>query len=211
VTAVNLHSNATVRDAKPDDLPAVRDVLVGAFLHGDLGPWLIQDLDTRHQTYVPYFEMFAAHALANGRMDITDDARAVAVWHTVAEGHQPGIRDYDARLTEITGKFLDRFAELDRAMAQHHPPEPAHDYLALLAVHPGHQRQGIGSRLLKHHHRKLDAAGTPAFLEATGTRNRHLYTRHGYAPLPPYRLNPGGPQLYPMWRPARPSAAAGLP
>jgi GNAT superfamily N-acetyltransferase len=212
VITVGLQSNtSTIRDAKPADLESVRDVLVEAFLYGDLGPWLIPHLDTRHRIYVPYFEMLAEHAIEHATVDITTGAPAVAIWYTVAEGHQPAVRDCDARLTEITGRFRGRFVELDRAMAQHHPRKPLHDYLAFLAVHPEHQRQGLGSRLLRHHHGELDRSGTPAFLEATGTLNRRLYTRHGYAPLPTYRLNPGGPQLYPLWRPARSQSAAGLP
>jgi ribosomal protein S18 acetylase RimI-like enzyme len=200
-------SSTTIGKATPDDLDAVRYVLVEAFLHGDLGPWLVPHVDTRHRIYWPYFAMLAEHALQYGLVEMTDDAQAVAVWYPIAGGHQPVIADYDTRLKAVTGTFVSRFTELDRAMHEHHPREQWHHYLAFLAVHPDHQRRGLGSALLSHHHAALDEAGTPAFVEATGTRNRHLYTRHGYLPRPAYRLSPGGPRLYPMWRPAAPHRA----
>jgi len=207
---MNYQSNDTaIRDAKPDDLETVTDVLAEAFLHGDLGPWLIPHLDTRHKVYVPYFEMLAQHAIEYGHVEITDEAPAVAIWYTVAGGRQPAIHGYDTRLREITGKYYRRFVEMDRAMGEHHPRDQWHQYLAFLAVDPEHQGRGLGSALLKHHHAELDQAGTPSFLEATGTRNRHLYTRHGYLPRPTYRLSPDGPQLYPLWRPAAPHQTAG--
>jgi GNAT superfamily N-acetyltransferase len=77
-----------------------------------------------------------------------------------------------------------------------------------LAVHPHHQRQGLGSALLRAHHATLDQAGLPAYLEASGTRGRALSLRHGYTDTGrPVQL-PGGPAMYPMWRPAsRPATA----
>jgi ribosomal protein S18 acetylase RimI-like enzyme len=201
VTAVNSRTCiTTIRQATLGDLDAVRYVLVEAFLHGDLAGWLIPDLDTRHRIYWSYFEMLAEHALLYGRVELTHDATAVAIWHTIADGHQSAIPDYDARLKTITTRSQPRFAALDQAMHEHHPHD-WHAYLAFLAVHPRHQGHGLGSALLHHHHAALDQAGTPAYLEATGARNRHLYLRHGYLHRPTYRISGDGPQLYPLWRP----------
>ena len=57
----------------------------------------------------------------------------------------------------------------------------------------------MGSALLAHHHTALDATGTPAYLEATGSRNARLYARHGYRPRRSYRITGDGPTLHPMW------------
>ncbi|MDT4995159.1 MAG: hypothetical protein QOH97_5051, partial [Actinoplanes sp.] len=46
---MNYRSPVKVRDADPDDLTTVRDVLVEAFLHTDIGIWLVPHLDTRHR------------------------------------------------------------------------------------------------------------------------------------------------------------------
>lgn len=198
---MSYRSPVKVRDADPDDLIAVRDVLVEAFLHADIGNWLVPHLDTRHRILRGYFAMVADHAIEYGHVEIADDNSAVALWYTIAGGLRPAIGDYDARLKEITGKFHGRFAELDRVMDEHHPGEDFHQHLAYLAVHPESQRAGRGRTLLAHHHAELDAAGTPAFVHAPGVRCRQLFVRHGYKPRLPYRIAPGEPQVYPLWRP----------
>ena len=48
-----------------------------------------------------------------------------------------------------------------------------------------------------------DAAGQPAYLEATTDANKRLYLRHGFVELDPLPLPDNGPVLYPMWRDPR--------
>ncbi|WP_238161769.1 GNAT family N-acetyltransferase [Micromonospora endolithica] len=137
-------------------------------------------------------------------MDVDDDFRAAALWIRVQDRFTPDITDYDVRLARATRDAVGRFVALDLAMHAAHPTGLPHEYLAFLAVDPRHQGQGLGSRLLRHHHAVLDADGTPAYLEATGDRNARLYARHGYQPgQPPYRAG-DSPALRPMWRPPRP-------
>lgn len=197
------HTTA-VRTAHHDDAPAIAELLVEAFLHGDLGPWLIPHLDTRARIYRPYFALLTEQALDHGDVRVTGDRAtgltAVAIWYPIAGGPPPTPVDYDVRLAQVTGRFLHRFAALDDAMHRHHPYDAWHHYLAFLAVHPDRQHHGLGSALLEHHHAELDAAGTPAYLEATGARNARLYARHGYRPRSSYRINGDGPALHPMWR-----------
>ncbi len=199
---MNYRSHVKVHDAGPDDLNTVRDLLVEAFLHTTIGTWLIPHVDTRYRAFQRYFEMHADHAIEFGHVHITDDASAVALWHTVTGGQQPPIDDYDARLKEITGKSCHRFQQLDRAMNENHPPEHWHQHLAFLAVHPEYQHAGRSSKLLTHHQAELDQAGTPAFVHAPGVQCRQLFIRHGYKPRLPYQLTPGDPLLYPLWRPS---------
>jgi ribosomal protein S18 acetylase RimI-like enzyme len=92
-------------------------------------------------------------------------------------------------------------------MDQAHPHQP-HHYLLFLAVRPGEQNRGYGSALLDHHHRLLDEAGTPAYLEAASLDSVRLYQRHGYAPLGQPLTLPrrSDPDLWPMWRQPQPSS-----
>lgn len=198
-----------IRSAEEADDRNLTMVLVAAFFFGDFAPYLIPDAAERASHYFPYFEILANHALRTGQVDliIEDEAAmpaAAAIWYRVGPGSPvvdpPG---YDARLLAAVGPYLARFVSLDRAMHEHHPTGCDHDYLGHLAVQPALQGRGLGSRLLAYHHRQLDAAGLPAYLEATGERNRHLYQRHGYAPLDPYGVGEAGPLLHPMWRPAQ--------
>jgi GNAT superfamily N-acetyltransferase len=95
--------------------------------------------------------------------------------------------------------------ETPRAFAsmEEHRPHAPHYFLWLHGVDPDRQSEGIGSALMRPVLERADAEGVPAYLEATSTRNRALYERHGFELLRERRW-PGGPPLYPMWRePAR--------
>ncbi len=198
------HTTA-VRTATPSDAPAIAELLAEAFLHGDLAPWLIPHLDTRARIYRSYFALLTEQALDHGHVQVTSDhttgLTAAALWYPIAGGPPPAAADYDTRLAEITGPHLHRFTALDQTMHRHHPYDTWHHYLALLAVHPDRQHQGLGSALLRHHHAELDNNTTPAYLEATSSRNARLYARHGYRPRSTYRVTRDGPPLHPMWRP----------
>jgi GNAT superfamily N-acetyltransferase len=190
------------------DAAAVSQVITEAFC--DLVPsrWLIADAAARRQIFPGYFRIFTEHALTAGIVHTTPGHTAAALWlPTGPDGPQPPA-GYDEKLAAVTGPWLARFVTFDAELDRHHRTGEAHHHLALMAVHPHHQRQGIGSALLAAHHATLDEAGIPAYLEAASARARALYARHGYAPAgQPIQL-PGGPSLYPMWRPASHPAAA---
>jgi GNAT superfamily N-acetyltransferase len=59
----------------------------------------------------------------------------------------------------------------DEELARRHPAGLPHHHLAILAVRPDQQGQGIGTRLLDAHHAILDAKGIVAYLEASDERN----------------------------------------
>jgi GNAT superfamily N-acetyltransferase len=203
--SISSAAGLVIRPARRDDLAAVTATLAAAFLHGDLAGWLIPDPATRRNVYGGndgYFAMFADYFLYHGLVDASDDLAAVALWWPVGDQLDLDIPDYTSRLAKMCGPAVGRFLALDMTMHAHHPTRRPHDYLTFLAVHPDRHGHGLGSALLRHHHTRLDTAGSPAYLEATGIRNRALYTRHGYQPSPPITI-PGGLQLHPMWRPAQ--------
>jgi GNAT superfamily N-acetyltransferase len=86
-----------------------------------------------------------------------------------------------------------------------HPVQQAHDYLALLAVHPARQSRGLGGWLLHEHHRVLDRDAAAGYLHAPSTRSRDFYRRAGWRMHGgPFEIFPGGPLMYPMMRDPRP-------
>jgi GNAT superfamily N-acetyltransferase len=188
--------------ATPADADAVTQVIAEAF--HDLVPsrWLIADAAARRQVFPAYFAIFTGHALATGTVYTTPERTGAALWLPIGpDGPQPP-PGYGEKLAEVTGRWVSRFLAFDAALDRHHRTGQAHHHLAIMAVHPRHQRQGIGSALLAAHHATLDAAGLPAYLEASSNRSRALYLRHGYTDTGrPVQLS-GGPALYPMWRPA---------
>jgi GNAT superfamily N-acetyltransferase len=193
-----------VHRAHPCDVDAVTEILADGFLHGDLGPWLVPNLDHRRRIYGAYFDIFAEYFLGHGTVEVDDDFMAAALWIRVDDQFDPHIADYDVRLARATRYAYGRFVDLDRAMHTTHPTGLPHEYLAFLAVHPTRQRLGLGTRLLRHHHALLDAEGIPAYLEATGDRNARLYARHGYQPSHQPIIAGDSPPLHPMWRTPQP-------
>lgn len=186
------------------DADALSQVIAAAF--HDLAPsrWLIPGEAARRRVFPGYFRIFVEHALATGTVHTTPDRTAVALWLPVGHSGPQPPAGYDARLAEETGRLVDRFVIFDAELDRYHPAGTAHHHLALMAVHPDHQHQGVGTALLRAHHTTLDEAGIPAYLEASGTRSRSWYLRHGYADhgARPIEL-PERIRMYPMMRPAR--------
>jgi GNAT superfamily N-acetyltransferase len=63
---------------------------------------------------------------------------------------------YAGQLAEATGPFLDRFLAFDVVLARHHLTGAPHHHLAILAVRPDTQCQGIGTALVQAHHAAFD-------------------------------------------------------
>jgi ribosomal protein S18 acetylase RimI-like enzyme len=190
--------------ASGGDAQTLGQVIADAF--HDLPPatWLIADQHARRAVFPGYFRLLVDVALTAGTVDTIPGRLAAALWLPVtADGPGPLPAGYPALLAQATGPYTKRFAAFDTMLDRHHPTGTAHEYLAILAVHPTVQGQGIGTALLRHHHTVLGNAGTPAYLEASALRNFALYTRHGYLPVPgaPFHLPGNGPPLWPMWRP----------
>ncbi|HEV2783206.1 MAG TPA: GNAT family N-acetyltransferase [Actinophytocola sp.] len=186
--------------AEPGRAARVSALIAHAFV--DLPPtrWLVADPVERERRLDAQFVILVEHALRHGHVEVTSDGAAAAVWFHNDGAEPPPPPDYDERLAAAAGPHLPRFRALDDAFAAHHPHEP-HHHLAFLAVRPDRQRRGLGSLLLSRHHRRLDEAGIPAYLEASTTRSRDLYLRHGYELTgDPFHLPEDGPPFWPMWR-----------
>lgn len=186
-----------IRSATPGEAGAIAELVATAFADLEAVPYLVPEREGRHEIMTANFLIFVDYAMEHGEIDLIDDGPAVAVWipRTAA---LPEPADYERRLAEATGPWIDRFRVLDGLFDKHHPHEP-HHHLAFLAVHPDRQGGGLGTTLLEHHHDRLD--GIPAYLEASSTRSRDLYARHGYQEKEPFAL-PNGALFWPMWRPA---------
>jgi GNAT superfamily N-acetyltransferase len=198
-----------VRRADAGDASGVAGVVAEAFHDLAMSHWLIPDPVERARIYPEYFRIFVDMGVEHGEVDVIDDADGrvlgAAVWHLVTPEPPPVPDDYDQLVDKICGRWADNARALDATMERHHPHEP-HHYLALLAIRPGHQGQGFGSTLLRHHHARLDAEGIPAYLEASSPRARDLYVRHGFRRKhDPFVMVDGvpaesGPAMWPLWR-----------
>ncbi|WP_158558298.1 GNAT family N-acetyltransferase [Spongiactinospora gelatinilytica] len=184
-------------------------IIATSFHEQEISAWTIPPDDDRRRVMPPLFSMAAESALVHGEVHATADLSAVAVWFPQGAEPLPETPDRDARVEAFAGPHWERIRRMEEEMDKRHPQDP-HHYLAFLAVLPGHQGRRMGTRLLAEYHRKLDEAGMPAYLEASSTRSRRLYLRHGYQDLGDPIFMPDGPPMFPMWRPSRSTASAPL-
>jgi GNAT superfamily N-acetyltransferase len=181
------------------DLEVLSQVIADAFHDLAVSHWLIPDPDARSAIFPGYFRILLQHALAAGLVCTTPQRTAAALW-LPATGSAPPPDGYAGHLAKATGPFLDRFLTFDEELARHHLIGALHHHLAILAVRPDSQGQGIGAALLQAHHATFDWQGIAAYLDASGERSRDLYLRHGYTDHgEPIEL-PDGPPMYPMVR-----------
>lgn len=195
-----------VIQADASDTTVLSQVIADAFF--DLPPsrWLVPDPDARRAIFPGYFQIAIEHTLATGTVQTTPDRDAVALWLYVEDELPLPPPDYLLRLADATGASIGRFIAFDAAIEQHHPAGEPHFYLAMLAVRPDRQGQGIGTSLLTAYHQQIDqTTGVPCYLDAADERLHRFYRRHDYVPRPggPFSLADGAPAMWPMLRPAR--------
>jgi GNAT superfamily N-acetyltransferase len=157
--------------AGPEDAGTLAQVIADAFFDLPQSRWLISDPGQRRVVFPAYFRIFVDHALAAGLVHTTQGRTGVALWLPVsADGPVPPGTGYNVRLAQITGPWAARFQVLDTELGRRHPAGTAHHHLAMLAVRPDAQGQGIGAAMLRSQHATLDEEGTPAYLEASTPR-----------------------------------------
>jgi hypothetical protein len=189
---------AAVRRATGDDIPALSTVMADALLDRPVAAWLVPDVAERPVLLHRYAHLVLTHGFEHGQVDTTDDRAAVTVWYSRLEPPAPAAAwMYD--LHRLLGPHAPRFALL-HAYVDAVLPHTPHHHLAHVAARPG--QSGAARALLVSHHRRLDAEGLPAYTEVSSTRPREdLSAWLGYEPRSPILLEPGGPELWRMWRP----------
>lgn len=176
---------------------AISTIVLG-FAADPMTRWVWPDASEYLEVMPRFVKAFGGRAFEHGTADITEGARAAALWLP------PGVEPDDAEMGAIMERALRReiaedVAVLMKGMAEHHPHEP-HWYLPLFAADPKWIGQGLGALLMKHALRRCDEQGTVAYLESSNPRNISLYERHGFKITG--RIQSGSsPVLTPMLRP----------
>lgn len=201
-----------IRVATFDDAPEVGRILAAGFSDDPVMTWVFAE-PGRHEKLETLFAFLAAEDLVPmGATYIGGEA--CAAW--TPPDPEPWPDERGARFVQTVapvfgGEDFVRLAALNDAMSAAHPKE-SHWYLGVIGTVPAWRGKGLGSALLAHALAPIDAAGLPAYLEATSERNAALYARFGFVRTGTIEL-PDGPSLIAMWRePAArttPSPAAG--
>lgn len=211
-----------VRQVTDDDKPALAAVMARAFERDPALAWVFRDEATRRARLEGLFALALADiSPPDNEVLTTPDLGGVAVWNhrrpasPASDGAAP---DPEAAAAErqlfgdamTASGFLaeetDRMLTFLGIMDDHHPHEPEHWYLGILAADGDRQGRGIGSACMGAKLVDLDRAGLPAYLESSNERNVPLYERHGFRVTGVIDL-PDGPPLWAMWREPAPAGS----
>ncbi|MFC8131788.1 GNAT family N-acetyltransferase [Streptomyces sp. NPDC057302] len=198
-----------IRRAGESDRADVVRLLDEAFRDDPVSSWVFPDEEHRRRSHGGLMEAFLDLSLSQGFVDITQDGTAVALWWSVPAGEQEGEEEGPAQLQAAVDPDNARIGEIGRLTGEAHPTDRPHQYLHMIGVSPERQGEGLGSALIGAVLDRCDQEGLHAYLEASSSRSRALYTRLGFHFTGSAIDLPGGPQLWPMWRDPRPFAANG--
>jgi GNAT superfamily N-acetyltransferase len=215
-----------VRTAGEEDRELLVRLLDEAFQDDPVSCWVFPGDEHRRTTHPLLMGAFTDIVLAEGRVDVTEDGSACALWLSVPgddHGHDsaaddPGQDNADdfakgdsvigdaaesdgpAQLREAVDPDNERVELIGRLTADIHPAGRAHAYLWMIAVAPERQGEGLGTALIASVLDRCDREGLPAYLEASNARSRKLYERLGFTLAGRPLDLPDGPRMWPMWR-----------
>lgn len=191
-----------VREATNADVDAAVDTLTQALLDYPMTRACL-DPDGYVDRLTQYHRLFVtAIGMPHGRVWVTDDVRAVAIWlppDLPADAFEP----HSKAFREIAGSRAEVTAEYGQAIALFHPRRPSW-LLALAAVHPDHQRQGLGHAVIRPGLAVADAAHSPTFVETQDPANVGFYESLGFTVIAELELPHNGPMHYALYRPPQP-------
>ena len=191
-----------IRRARWSDRAVVNRLLHDAFVDDPVSVWVFPDATDRSIRHSALISAFLDLTLSEGRVDMTRDGTAVALWLSVPAG-QLADGSGPALVREVVDPDNERIELMGRLTEAAHPTDRAHEYLQLVAVEPGRQGEGLGGALISATLTHCDRQGVPAYLEASTARSRCLYERLGFAFTGRTVDLPGGPAMWPMWRDPR--------
>jgi ribosomal protein S18 acetylase RimI-like enzyme len=196
-------SEVTARPATAADADAAAATLARAFFDDPLICFLLRDEARRPAAMPKLFKLLFRLGLPHGACDVTTGFESVALWRPPGAWHIP-FHQYitnGAAFIDIFGfgGAMQVMGAMD-VIEKRHPHEP-HWYLQAIGTDPARQGKGYGGAVIRRQLALADAAGMPAYLESSKETNIPIYKSFGFEVTGEIKL-PGGPTLWPMWRPA---------
>lgn len=191
-----------IREATVADVEGAADTLAEAFADYPFTRHTITADD--HLARLREFQriFLAEVGLPHGRVHVSDDLAAVAVWSTPdSGGADVTLERLLPTLIELAGDRADAYASAEATMERHRPTGPVW-FLGTVGVRPDAQGRGLGREVVRAGLREADAGGVPAFLETSTRGNVRLYESLGFTVDAEYDLPDGGPRTWAMSRPA---------
>jgi GNAT superfamily N-acetyltransferase len=200
-----------IRTAGEGDRELIVRLLDEAFQDDPVSRWVFPGAEDRRAKHPGLMAAFTDIVLAAGRIDVTKDGSACALWLPVPAGedHDGDAEDEGpSQVREAVDPENERIEMIGRLTDAVHPTGRAHEYLWMIGVAPGRQGEGLGTALIEEVLDRCDREGLPAYLEASSARSRKLYERLGFEAAGPALDLPDGPAMWPMWREPAPHRPA---
>ncbi|HKG35427.1 MAG TPA: GNAT family N-acetyltransferase [Solirubrobacterales bacterium] len=196
-----------VRRASEEDRPGAAAALADAFFADPVWEFFFPDPDDRRPRIRRFFEVETGHLPAGREMWVAGDAPAAAIWAPPGRWRPPvpHTAAVAPALARVFGRRLIAAARAQNLIERSHPEDEPHWYLHYLGAAPAAQGRGLGAALMAPVLRRCDEQATAAFLETSTPRARALYMRHGFEIVGELDLPGGGPRIWQMWRPSRPT------
>ena len=194
----------TVREAQPDDVPALAAVLARAFDDDPVNRWFYRRDSTRPKWAGRFFSWQLRRLMPQGVTHTTQDGAGAAIWALPdrwQEKPMDTLRIVAATAPALVARLPVVLAGVQR-IEKHHPPE-RHMYLSVLGTDPSRQGEGIGGALLGPGLELCDTEGLPAYLESSKEKNNAFYARFGFRVTGETRLPRNGPPVWFLWRDPR--------
>jgi GNAT superfamily N-acetyltransferase len=194
----------TIRKAAPGDVAPLAGALARAFDDDPVMGWLFPDPARRRRSLPKFFSVHLTKiVLPHGEVYTSTDVAGGALWEPPGKwrlgpwGQLRMLPDF----IRLFGRRLGLASRGLNLVEARHPRE-LHWYLAVLGTEPARQGKGLGSALIGPILERCEQEGMPAYLESSKESNIAFYSRHGFEVTGEIRL-PGGPPVWPMWRPAQ--------
>lgn len=189
-----------IREATPADIEPAVETLSSAFADY---PFTRHTLAAdNHLTRLAEMQrLFVSRiGLPHGRVWVSDDAHAVAVWTTPqSTGIGEVFAELGPQLGRVAGGRAAIAARTEAALAPHRPTAPTW-FLGTVGVRPESQGRGLGKAVIEPGLREADATGAEAFLETSLANNVTLYRKLGFDIVAEIDLPDDGPTTWAMRR-----------
>ncbi|MCB5912191.1 GNAT family N-acetyltransferase [Streptomyces pinistramenti] len=206
-----LATDFSCRLAASGDQDAMVSTYRESFADDPVFQWIFPDEETRKSLLEKFFTVMIGHTFSHGGFALqAKDYGAVSMFFPPDAVMQPEEAKNHLlhSLRHELGPESEMIVHVLTTLDARHPKDfPPHYYGTFVAAHPQEQGNGLGTRLKRCVFALADQDGAGAYAEASSPRNLALYERLGQRRLGPAVTLPGGPQIFPIWRP--PVAAVG--
>ncbi|WP_328590562.1 GNAT family N-acetyltransferase [Rhodococcus spongiicola] len=174
-----MRSDSTIRPATPCDIVRAVETLGHAFVDYPFFRHTVDVRDHRNRVHSLHSLYLTEVGMRCGKVWVSDDVSAVAVWATpAANGLDLVLEAVAGKAAELHGDRAEIDARADEATVVLHPSDPVW-YLASVGVDPASQGRGLGRAVLQPGIEAAEAQSCPAYLETCKPANVEFYQHLG--------------------------------